>query len=480
MPHPVDDAARDAPPDEALDEAPDEAPDEALHVLRLCSVFEPATGGQATTPGLAVTAGPATAGPATTGRVPGGPDALPGALDGRAARFDPIGGMQNHTATLTRCLDAQGHRQTVVTSRLAAPAGTSRMLQGVGVHRTGLPIARLRQLWAIAGLPRVLARGPEPVDVVHAHQGEDLAVLPLGRLAARRHRCPLVVTLHCSVGHTLSGGSPRARLLRAVGGWVERSTLRRADAVVVLTERTAAAVRADGVPAGRVHTIPSGFDPALFARGAGDVLAGVPRPRIGYVGRLAPQKRPDVLVEAFGLMRERAQLVVVGDGPDRALVERAVAASPARDRITLRGFVAHDAVPGVLAALDVLVLPSAYEEMGSVLTEAMAAGLPVVASDVGGIPTVVDDGVTGLLVPPLDPAALAAALDRVVGDPDLRARLAAGARERAGEYAWPRLAERVAAVYDGVRGRVRDGVRGRARDRVHGQVQGRAREAVSA
>ncbi|WP_409330933.1 glycosyltransferase [Trujillonella humicola] len=432
LPHPVDD---------------DREPTDPLHVLRLCSVFEPER--------------PSSAAPA--GSRPG----LPGALDGRAARFDPIGGMQNHTATLTRCLDAQGHRQTVVTSRLAARAGVGRLGRSATVHRTGLPIARLRQLWALTALPRVLRvrrRGSGPVDVVHAHQGEDLALLPLARLAAWRHACPLVVTLHCSVGHTLTGGSPRARLLRAVGGRVERSALRRADAVVVLTERTAAAVRADGVPAQRVHTIPSGFDPALFAGTGADVLAGIGRPRIGYVGRLAPQKRPDVLVEAFGLMRERAELVVVGDGPDRALVERAVEASPARERITLRGFVAHDAVPGVLAALDVLVLPSAYEEMGSVLTEAMAAGLPVVASDVGGIPAVVRDGVTGLLVPPLDAAALAAALDRVVGDPELRARLAAGARARADEYAWPRLAGRVAAVYT------------RIRARVHGRV----REAVSA
>ncbi|MGY1742044.1 MULTISPECIES: glycosyltransferase family 4 protein [unclassified Blastococcus] len=415
--------------------------DAAPHVLRLCSVFEPeARGGSA-----------------------GG---LPGALEGRAARYDPIGGMQNHTATLTRCLDAQGHRQTVVTSRLAARAGAARLGRSALVHRTGLPVPRFRQLWAPAALPLVLGRRSGPVDVVHGHQGEDLAVLPLARLAARRHGCPLVVTLHCSVGHTLTGGSPRARLLRALGGWVERSTLRRADAVVVLTERTAAAVRADGVPAERVHTIPSGFDPALFAGRGDDVLAGVGRPRIGYVGRLAPQKRPDVLVEAFGLMREHAELVVVGDGPDRGLVERAVAASPARDRITLRGFVAHDAVPAVLRSLDVLVLPSAYEEMGSVLTEAMAAGLPVVASDVGGIPTVVRDGVTGLLVPPLDPAALAAALDRVAGDADLRARLAAGARERAGDYAWPRLAARVADVYARVRGGVRGGARGRVREAV--------------
>jgi glycosyltransferase involved in cell wall biosynthesis len=382
------------------------------HVLRLCSVFEPLR------------------------------------VDGRAARYDPIGGMQNHTATLTRSLDAQGHAQTVVTSRLAGRRGATRLGRSAVVHRTGVPLPRLRQLWALDALRVVLRRPARPVDVVHAHQGEDLATLPLARLAARRHRCPLVVTVHCSVGHTLTGRDPRTRLLRAMGGWVERSALRRADAVVVLTERSAAALTADGVPATRVHTIPSGFDPVLFAGGSPDVFAPVGRPRIGYVGRLAPQKRADRLVEAFGRMREAASLVVVGDGPDRERVHRLAAGLP---RVHLTGFVEHTAVPAVLASLDVLVLPSAYEEMGSVLTEAMASGLPVVASDVGGIPEVVRDGHTGLLVPPGDVDALAAALDRLAADADLRARLSAGARARAADYAWPRLAARVAAVYARVR-----------------------------
>jgi glycosyltransferase involved in cell wall biosynthesis len=316
-----------------------------------------------------------------------------------------------------------------------------------------MPMAR--QLWALAALPRVLLRPAVPVDLVHAHQGEDLAVLPLARLAAWRHRTPLVVTVHCSVGHTLRGRSARARLLRAVGGRVERHVLRRADAVVVLTDRTAAVLRADGVAADRLATIPSGFDPVLFAGVRPGMPAGSGRPRIGYVGRLAPQKRADLLVQAFDLMREEADLVVVGDGPDGDLVRRLAAQSPRAGRITVRGFVEHGAVPDVLASLDVLVLPSVYEEMGSVLVEAMAAGLPVVASDVGGIPEVVRDGETGLLVPPGDAVALATALDRLMADPDLRARLATGARANADGYAWPELTDRVVGVYGGVRTRRR-------------------------
>jgi glycogen synthase len=414
--------------------APLSRPPGGLHVLRLCSVFEPLCAPAA-------------------GAQPSG-DRPAGDLGPRATRFDPIGGMQNHTAALTRCLDAAGHQQTVVTSRLAGPRGVVPLGRCARVHRTGWPIGRLRQLWALPALPIVLRRprdpGAGPVDVVHAHQGEDVATLLLARVAARRHRCPLVVTVHCSVGHTLQGSSARVRLLRAAGGWVERGTLRRADTVVVLTDRAAGALRADGVPADRIRTIPSGFDPALFTAAHEDVFPGAGRPRIAYVGRLAAQKRVDVLVRAFGLMREEAHLVVVGDGPDGRRIRRLAATSAAADRITLTGFVPHTAVPAVLASVDLLVLPSAYEEMGSVLVEAMAAGLPVVASDVGGIPEVVGHGETGLLVPPGDVPALAAALDRLVASAELRARLAAGARARSRRYAWPDLAGQVAEVYDRV------------------------------
>ena len=382
-----------------------------MHVLRLTSVFEPA----------------------------------PAVLDEGSARFDPIGGMQNHTAALTRCLDARGLEQTVLTSRLAAPTGSTQLGERAVVRRTGLRTARLRQLWALGAIPHVLAG--RRVDLVHGHQGEDIATLALGLLAATVHRCPLVVTLHCSVRHTFTGGSPKARLLRLVGGAVERAAVRRAAAVIVLVPRTAELVREDGVAEEKVHVLPSGFEPALFERPTDDAFPGVPRPRVGYVGRLAEQKRPDLLVDAFADVTATASLVVVGDGPLRSRVEAAVRRSPARDRITLHGFVPHDEVPAVLRSLDLLVLPSVYEEMGSVLTEAMACGLPVVASDVGGIPDVVSDGETGILVPPGDVVALTKALDEVLSDEALARRLGEEARRQSARYSWPGLAERVADLY---------------------------------
>jgi glycosyltransferase involved in cell wall biosynthesis len=111
----------------------------------------------------------------------------------------------------------------------------------------------------------------------------------------------------------------------------------------------------------------------------------------------------------------------------------------------------------VLRHIDLLVLATRYEELPSVLIEAMAVGLPVIASRVGGIPALVDHDVNGLLVPPGDPAALAAAISRILTEPVTAARLAAAARQTARRYTWPALACQVAEVYLQVTGTARDG-----------------------
>ncbi|MGK5448192.1 glycosyltransferase family 4 protein [Streptomyces radiopugnans] len=388
---------------------PPRMPVPPLRVVRLASVFEPAD-------------------PASHG-----------------VSFDPVGGMQNHTAELVRCLDRMGVRQTLFTSRLGGPAGRSRCGEHAVVVRTGLKVPLLRQLWAPPALAAAL-RIPGAVDVVHAHAGEDLAVLPAARAVANRHGCPLVVTLHCSLRHTLRGGSPREAALRLLGGAVERRTAAGADAVIALTPSTARRLAGDGVPAERIHAIPSGFAPDLFTRERPDPFPYLPRPRVAYVGRLAAQKDVGTLLDAFArLPSGGARLLVVGDGPQRAQLQ--ARARPLSDRVHFTGFLPHEQVPAVLAHVDVLVVPSRYEELGSVLVEAMAAGLPVVASRVGGIPDLVRDGHNGLLVPPGDAAAFARAVGRLLGDPATAARLGREARHTAGAYAWPLLAEKVAGVY---------------------------------
>jgi glycosyltransferase involved in cell wall biosynthesis len=194
---------------------------------------------------------------------------------------------------------------------------------------------------------------------------------------------------------------------------------------------------------GPAAVIPLGVDVQRFAA-ASPMDLDLPRPRVGFLGRLDAVKGLDVLLDAFGRVQARASLVVAGDGPQRTQLSGRGA--------TLLSALRYEQVPSLLKALDVLVLPSVTilplhrEQFGRVLVEAMAAGVPVIGSDSGAIPQVI--GEAGLVVPERDPTALAAAIDRVLADADLRARLIEAGGERARtHFAWPVVAEQTVGLF---------------------------------
>src|SRR5215213_4182300 len=387
-----------------------------IRVLRLCSVFE----------------------------------APPSALVGKGVKYDPLGGMQNHTAELTRVLDRRGIVQTVLTTRPPTALYFQRLGGHARVIRVGLPVRHFRQLYAPQAAiiaPILAARS----DVVHVHLGEDLAVLPLGAATARLHRLPLVLTVHTSLRHTLAVSDLRSAVLKTLGGSIERWGEHSAEAVLVITPRLHRLLLSDGVDENSVHVIPPGVNPSLFEGPFEDPFADVGKPRVLFVGRLAPQKGVRALVAAAALIENpSAQVLLVGDGPERRALAREARRIGAGDRVRFLGFFSHDRLPAAMAHADVLVLPSVYEELGTVLLEAMYAGLPIVASKTGGIPEVVEDGVNGMLVPPGDPEALARAIDRVFADRALAYRLSEEARKRGKDYDWEVLAGRVLEVYRGI------------------------------
>jgi glycosyltransferase involved in cell wall biosynthesis len=258
-----------------------------------------------------------------------------------------------------------------------------------------------------------LRRAARQVDLVHANW------LAGGFVAAFCGK-PYVVTLHGSPTagrfHDLGLAESAPRLVR----WI----LGRARAVICCSERLATAMRACGLK--NVRAIPYGVHVP------DEVVEEDDPPSVLYAGRLSPEKNIDVIAEATeGLPR-----IVAGDGPDRHLLPETI------------GFVGPDEVSQLYGRAAVVVVASSAEGLPNVVLEAMAHGKTVVATPVGGIPTVIEDGKTGLLVPVRDAAALRAAVERALGDRELRRRLGEAARKRVDGYcSWDRVTDATLAVY---------------------------------
>ena len=259
-----------------------------------------------------------------------------------------------------------------------------------------------RRPWLAPALVRSMVsavrRAARDADLVHAHWLAGGAVAALGRV-------PFVVTLH---GSGTAGRFSDLELARRHPRLV-RAVLRRARAVLCVSDALADAARRCG--ARDVRVIRNGV--AIPER----VGAEAQPAEVLFAGRLSPEKGIEELVAATQGMN----LVVAGDGPLRDSVPSAL------------GFVPHEELQRLYGRASVVVLPSHREGLPLCVVEAMAHGRPVVASAVGGIPELVEDGVSGLLVPPGDVSALRAALERLLGDPILRRRIGRAARRRVSE-----------------------------------------------
>lgn len=271
-------------------------------------------------------------------------------------------------------------------------------------------------------------------DVVHAHSVDlAYALAP----ALRRLAIPLVVTLH--------GSSLADDRLPAPKRWLEARLLERAHPRAVVTADPLAVPRLRELAlAGPVRYLPNGVDPARFRP------APARADRLLYVGRLEQLKGVDVLLSAFAaLLRHRpgAVLDVVGDGPERAALQRQAGELGLGSSVRFHGAVPPEDVPDVYAAGGVFVLPSRHEGFPVAVLEACCSGLPVVATSVGALASTFERG-TAVLVPPRAPDALAAALERLLADPAEQARLAAAARELVhARFTSERLASAVDDVY---------------------------------
>jgi glycosyltransferase involved in cell wall biosynthesis len=318
------------------------------------------------------------------------------------------------------------------------PMGAEYEAQGVRLIRKrkqpGIDVSLWPQLWR-------LFRG---VALVHTHNPPPLLYAGPAAKAAR-----------AAWVHTKHGENSMPKKRRAL----LRQAARFCDAYVAVSESTAAQARADGdVDERKLLTIENGIDLSRFAPSAEQraaVRAELELPRdafvVGSVGRLVTEKNQARLIGAMApLLSPAVRLILVGDGPERATVERAIAALGDKAAF-VRLLGSRRDVPRLYGAFDVFALSSDSEGLPLVVIEAMASGLPVVSTAIGGIPAVVVDSVTGALVPAGDGRALAAALARLAASPTLGLSWGAEGRRRAlARYSADRMVDDYFAVYERV------------------------------
>ncbi len=359
--------------------------------------------------------------------------------------LDGPGGMQRQAVRLAGRLVARGLRVSFVSTAAPRdlPARAGRPVPGL----PGAPVLRVPTtrppLFEAAARAWLAARGG--ADVLYAVGWN--AACHAARLSERTG-APVVVKYACAGAH-----GDFAWVARTPGAL---ALLQRAARHVVLSGAIEAEALAAGLPAARLVAIPNGVDLAAWAAAAppAPLPWGEGARVVLFLGRLAVQKRVDVLLDAFARVLDRvpdARLALAGDGPLRRALEERAQALGLGDRAAFLG--QRDDVLALHRAARALVLPSEGEGLSNVLLEALAAGTPVVCTDVPGAREVVTPEREALLVAPGDPMALADALARVLDDEALAPRLAAAGRARAAEaFDLERVADRYAALFAEVSG----------------------------
>jgi glycosyltransferase involved in cell wall biosynthesis len=363
---------------------------------------------------------------------------------------DAFAGTERHMLELARGLRDLGE-SPVIACPEASPLAVRAAADGLPL----LPIPKQGQFLDTAAV-RALRRAlrARDVDLVHAHNGRTALAAALAVRLAGRGRC--VATQHFLAPSRADRKGPKSLASKLAHGWVDRNThghiaISRAvrDNMIARGEVSPDAVTV--IPNGVPVPDPSALTPAHVMR---DNLGISPSDVLIFcASRLEPEKDVATLIQAMPLLPASpvVRLVIAGDGSQESALRAKVNDWHLKDCVSLLGF--RNDVTSLAAAADLFVLPSKVEGFGLVLVEAMSLGKPVVATAAGGPLEIVEQGVTGLLVPPSDPGALAAALRTLILDADARAAMGdAGLRRFREHFTADRMAAHTLALYHRVIG----------------------------
>ncbi len=355
--------------------------------------------------------------------------------------WDVPGGVQVHVRELAAHLRSQGHRVLILAPGESRSDREDTVIVGRAIPVRGNgSVARIAFGPLVASVVGRALREFAP-DVIHVHEP---LVPSVSMHAVLRANAPVVATFHSNVGRERTSSlwfRLAVPMIRPV--W---NRLARRIAVSEAARHSVCSRMGDG----NLLIVPNGVDVSRFASATPAQLP--PGRHLLFVGRLEERKGFPIAVDAFAELARSYQdlrLLVVGDGAERTAVDRLDA--PVRARVEMLGRVDDDRLASYLKAADIYIGPATGgESFGIVLAEAMAAGKPIVASDIDGYRDVARDGLEALLVPPGDASALVSAVRELLDDSRLAQSLGAGGALRAREFDWDVVSERILAVYDSV------------------------------
>lgn len=367
-----------------------------------------------------------------------------------------VGGLGRHVFELSRCLSRCGIEPHVVTPRVVGKPMFEKEDE-VYVYRVGPPVdSKHFKAWALTfnrDAVRDIIRIQQYVGglaVVHAH---DWIVAYAARTVSRIFDLPLVSTIHATE-HGRNRGLHN-RMQKEIHD-IEENLVKASQAVICCSRYMKDEVaRLFSVDAGRITVIPNGVSFSSKTKGwyRGLNIPGISEDDrlVFFIGRLVAEKGVSTLIKAFSLVakeKREVKLVVGGKGPQERELKELASQLGLGDRVVFTGFLSDRQRDALYHWAEVAVFPSWYEPFGIVALEAMAAGTPVVVSDVGGLGEIVEDGVTGLKVPPMEVEALGQAILKILEDQELAQNLRRNAyRCLENEYNWERVAQATAELY---------------------------------